>query len=215
MKQRFKCFLRVYGPRSFASHYPAEKRVRAKARSPYYFSVCTGLPTLTPCYALSSCALVPLPKPSQTVLWSQYSPSFQSAWRALPCSVPHSSAPLATPSARLGCTALGTFFLLALVAVARSVSLCCHPLRHAHRLLSHAPCSCLHISLLVVSLGFSVPFANAALFWRFVVRSGDCSCAVGTRHGCLSCPPVAPGGGFTLTHFRTAAHAARPPPAPP
>ena len=28
-------------------------------------------------------------------------------------------------------------------------------------------------------------------------------------------PPVAPGGGSSLTHFRTAAHAAKPPPAPP
>ena len=79
----------------------------------------------------------------------------------------------------------------------------------------HVRRSCLHISLLVVSLGFSVPFSNAALFWRFVIRSGDCSCAVGTRSGCPLCPPVAPGGGFTLSHFRTAAHAARPPPAPP
>lgn len=74
---------------------------------------------------------------------------------------------------------------------------------------------CLHIFFLMVSLGFSVPFANAALLWRFVVRSGDYLGIVGTRSGCPLCPPVAPRGGFTLSHFRTAAHAAKPPPAPP
>ena len=96
-----------------------------------------------------------------------------------------------------------------------SVSLCASLLRHVRRLLSHPLRPCLHIFFLMVSLGFSVPFANAALLWRFVVRSGDCVRMVGTRSGCPLCPPVAPGGGFTLTHFRTAAHAAKPPPAPP
>lgn len=149
------------------------------------------------------------------VIWSQYSPSFQSARRALPCSVPPLSSPLATPSVHLGCTAPGTFHRLALGSCRLPVSLCASLLRHVRRLLSHPLRPCLHIFFLRVSLGFSVPFANAALLWRFVVRSGDYLGIVGTRSGCLSCPPVAPRGGFTLSHFRTAAHAAKPPPAPP
>lgn len=79
----------------------------------------------------------------------------------------------------------------------------------------HVRRSCLHIFIFTALRRFLWSFANAALFWRFVVRSGDCVRMVGTRDGCLYCPPVAPGGGFTLTHFRTAAHAAKPPPAPP
>lgn len=48
---------------------------------------------------------------------------------------------------------------------------------------------CLHIFFLRVSLGFSVPFANAALFWRFVVRSGDYLGIVGTLPGAFRVPP--------------------------
>ena len=215
MKQRFILAFLFLLSRSFACIYPAEKRVRVATCSLYYFSVCTGLPTLTPCCALPSWVLVPLPMSALPDIWSQYSPSLQTARRALPCSVPPLSSPLATPSARLGCTAPGTFPRLALGSCRLPVSLC------ASRMTAHPPPRsgslrlCLHISLLMVSLGFSVPFANAALLWRFVVRSGDCCSMVGTRSGCPLCPPVAPRGGFTLSHFRTAAHAAKPPPAPP
>ena len=79
----------------------------------------------------------------------------------------------------------------------------------------HVRRSCLHNLLFTALRRFLWSFSNCALFWWFVVRSGDCVRMVGTRSGCPLCPPVAPGGGFTLTHFRTTAHAQKPPPAPP
>ena len=128
----------------------------------------------------------------------------------------HATAAHAQPSPRLRRLCLAQRFGVFPCFVCRASFSHCTPSKTARspRPL-HVRRPCLHIFFVILTLFFFWSFADAALFWRFVVRSGDCVRMVAARHGRLYYPPVAPGGGFTLSHFRTAAHAATPPPTPP